>query len=85
MDPDDLVVQMESALNPDSIEIVLYVDPWGWYDWTTARFWDDPRHQHFRNDRTEMGRSHDLMGVLEMQRAYNKMMHGQEVRQNRYE
>lgn len=73
----DMVADLEDALNPTHEQVVMYQDADGWYDWISAEFWDDPRHEHYRNTRTEIGRFDELYELLAARDAFNQMMHGQ--------
>ena len=72
----DLVTELEQAINPTQQEIVIYQNERGWYGWAPAHFWDDPMHEHYRNQRKELGRTTDLYEALAAIHAFNQMTHG---------
>ena len=71
----DLITELEESLNPAG-DIVIYQNARGWYGWVPAYFWDDPKHEHYRSTRQEIGRSHDLYEMLGAVHAFNQMNHG---------
>ena len=73
----ELITALEEAINPTHDMVVMYRGKLGWYSWISASFWDKHEHEHYRSQRTEIGRFEDLTEVLNACAAYNKMVHGE--------
>lgn len=62
--------------------VVLFRHNDGWFTWTTARWWDDPLHAHYREGKMEVERFDDLIDALAARDAFNAMMHGTTTQPN---
>ena len=73
----DVITELEEVLNPTHSQIVMYrMKDNGFLGWTPASFWDDPRHEHYREYREEVARFDDLYEMLAARDAFNQMMLG---------
>ena len=73
----NIVIEIEGKMNPGGGSIVLYLDKDGWYEWTSANFWDSAKHAHFRQPRQEVGRFDELIEALAARDSFNQIVHGQ--------
>lgn len=57
-------------------QVVLYRDKDGWFNWSSANWWDNAPEAQTILQREEVGRFDDLLEALAARDAYNQMMHG---------
>ena len=73
----DVITELEEALNPTHDQIVMFrMNGNGFLGWAPASFWDNPLHEHYKEDREEVARFDDLYEMLAAKDAFNLMMHG---------